>query len=280
VHNRSSLARLEEDMSEDYSLPTKLIDIHNHIRMDPIGTDADGDPNGDRLIGIMDGLNVQRTLVMGVTYGHNEKTLAAVKKHPQRFVGGAFADPRDGRRAIDEVRKYHAEGFRFVKLFPNFGYYPDDEQFRPFFDVVAELKMAVLSHCGFLFPGPGTAVYYSNPGRFEKLMRTYPDTPFIMAHMGGIDAFLQTIMLATRLPNAYADFSPGQGTWVLNVAPAMVATIPANKLMWGSDNYWGIPEQLQANRAALIAANHGPSFEKMFYSNAKELLQRLGAIPT
>ena len=267
-------------MSEEFSLPTKLIDIHNHIRVEPLGNAAEADPGGDKLIEIMDGLNVEHTLVMGVTYGHNEKTLAAVKKHSQRFVGGVFADPRDGERAMDEVRKYHAEGFRFVKLFPNFGYYPDDEQFRPFFDVVAELKMAVLSHCGYLAPGPGSAAYYSNPGRFEKLMRAYPETPFIMAHMGGIDAFLQTIMVTTRFSNAYADFSPGQGTWVLNVAPAMVATIPAHKLMWGADSYGGIPDQHKQNHAALIAANHGPSFAKMFYSNAKELFQRLGAIPS
>ena len=168
-------------MSENFSLPSKLIDIHNHVRMDPIGSTADADPGGDKLIANMDGLNVERTLIMGVTYGHNQSTLAAVKKHPQRFVGGVFADPRNGRRAIDEVRKYHAEGFRFVKLFPNFGYYPDDEQFRPFFEAAAQLKMAVLSHCGYLYPGPGTAAYYSNPGRFEKLMRAYPDMPFIMA---------------------------------------------------------------------------------------------------
>jgi uncharacterized protein len=264
-------------MTEPFPLPGTLVDIHNHVRADPLG--GEEDVGGDGLIALMDSLNVEHALVMGVSYAHNGKTLAAVKKHSRRFAGGVFADPRDGGRAIDEVRRYHAEGFRFVKLFPNYGYYPDDDKYRPFFDAACELKMAVLSHCGFLFPGHGSAAYYSNPGRFEKLMRAYPDMPFIMAHMGGIDAFLQTIMLTTRLANAYADFSPGQGTWVLKVAPAMVATIPAHKLMWGSDSYTGIPEQLREDRTALIAANHGASLEKMFYSNGKELLERLGAIP-
>jgi predicted TIM-barrel fold metal-dependent hydrolase len=278
VQEISELGGTGESMSEEFTLPAKLIDIHNHVWAEPMGGVEDVD--GDRLIETMNGSNIERTLIMGVTYGHNEKTLAAVKKHSQRFVGGVFADPRDGQRAMDEVRKYHAEGFRVIKLFPNRGYCPDDEQFRPFFDQAAQLKMAVLSHCGFLLPLAVSAAYYSSPGRFEKLMRTYPEMPFIMAHMGGIGAFLQTIMLTTRLPNAYADFSPGQGMWVLSVAPAMIATIPANKLMWGADSYTGIPDQLKTDRTALIAANHGPSLEKMFYSNAKGLLQRLGVIPT
>jgi predicted TIM-barrel fold metal-dependent hydrolase len=256
-------------MNQDFPLPAKLIDVHNHL--------APEDAQGDNLVALMDSLNVETTLVLGLDYAHNAKTLDAVRKHPGRLVGGVFADPRDGR-AIHEVRKCHAEGFRFVKLFPNLGYYPDDDQFRPFFDEVANLRMAVLSHCGFLAPTKGvSAAYYSHPGRFEKLLRTYTDTPFVFAHMGGIAGFLETIMLTTRLPNAYADFSPGQGTWVLNVAPAMVATIPADKLLWGADSYHGIPDQLKANQQALIAANHGPAFDKIFHDNAKELFQRLGA---
>jgi predicted TIM-barrel fold metal-dependent hydrolase len=140
--------------------------------------------------------------------------------------------------------------------------------------------MAVLSHCGFLIPTKGvSAAYYSHPGRFEKLLRTYTDTPFVFAHMGGIAGFLETIMFTTRLANAYADFSPGQGTWVLNIAPAMVATIPAAKLMWGADTHYGVPDLIKTNQQALIAANHGPAFQKIFHDNARELFQRVGAIP-
>ncbi len=257
-------------MSQDFALPGKLTDVHNHLAAD--------DPQGDKLVALMDSLNIETTLVLGLDYANNPLVLDAVNKHPGRLIGGVFADPRD-RNAIHDIRHYHAQGFRIVKLFPNLGYYPDDDQFRPFWDEVSRLQMGVLTHCGFLLASKGvSAAYYSHPGRFEKLLRTYPETPFIFAHMGGIDGFLEAIMFTTRLANAYTDFSPGQGMWVLSVAPAMVATIPAGKLIWGSDTYEGIPGHLEFDRKALIAANHGPNFEKIFHSNAKELFQRIGAV--
>ncbi len=250
-------------------LPGRIIDIHNHL-------EPSGDP--EALIGLMDESSIQTTLVMGMFECPNEHVLAAMDAHPGRLVGGVWADPRDGQAAIDLVRNYHDGGVRVVKLFPNVGYYPDDETFRPFFDVVAELGMAVLSHCGWLMPTAGvTAAYYSQPGRFEKLVRTYTDTPFIFAHMGGISGFLEAIMLATRAPNVYVDTSPGQGAWVLTAAAQMAATIPAGKILWGSDSY-NQDQWLAHNAAALTAVGFGDDFEKVFYTNSRDLLMKIGAL--
>ncbi len=250
-------------------LPERIIDIHNHL-------EPSGDP--EALISLMDESNIETTLVMGMFECPNEHILAAIRAHPTRFVGGVWADPREGLAAIDLVRKYNDGGCRIVKLFPNVGYYPDDETFRPFFDVVAELGMAVLSHCGWLMlQGGVTAAYYSQPGRFEKLVRTYTETPFIFAHMGGISGFLEAIMLATRAPNVYVDTSPGQGAWVLTAVGQMVATIPAAKILWGADSY-NQAEWLPHNAAALTAIGFGDDFEKIFYSNARDLLVKIGAL--
>lgn len=248
----------------------RIIDIHNHI--------DDKDPQGDKLVELMDAMNIETTLAMGHNgAGSNENALRSVRKHPRRLVGGVFADPRDPA-AMETVRRHHGEGFRVVKLFPNLGYYPDDDAFRPFFDFVAEMKMAVLSHCGFLSPQAGvSAAYYSQPGRFEKLVRTYKDTPFIFAHMGGIDGFIQMIMLTTRLPNAYADCSPGQGAWVLEFAGQMAASIPPHKLMWGADSYDQDP-WLNRNVPWLVKAGFAQNLDKIFYSNAKDLLTRIGSL--
>ena len=257
-------------MTQD-SLPARYIDIHNHVHENEAG--------GDKLIEKMDAGNVEWALVMGFTReGSNEWALGAVKKHPTRLVGGVCVDPRNGDKALDTVRRYYDEGFRVVKLFPNLGYFPDDEAIRPFFDRVAEMKMAVLSHCGFLAPSAGVcAAYYAQPGRFEKLLRTYKEMPFIFAHMGGIDGFIQMIMLTTRLPNAYTDCSPGQGTWVLDFAGQMAASIPPHKLMWGVDGS-GHVEQQRHDRQAIVKIGLGAHLDKIFYSNAKELLTRIGAI--
>ena len=257
----------------EYNLPPKLIDIHNHTWK---GMDEPA------FLALMDELHIETMLMMGAGLDGmaNERVHSVMGRHPGRFVGGCYLDPRDGRQAVAEMRHWCSEGMRVVKLFPNFGYSPDDDALRPFFDAVAGCKMAVLSHCGWLAPSPGMgyASYYATPGRFEKLIRLYPETIFIMAHMGGINGFLESIMLTTRTPNTYVDCSPGQGTWVLEHAWPMVCTIPPERLMWGAD-CMTLRETLARNRAALEARGFGPHFEKIFYGNARGILERIGALP-
>jgi predicted TIM-barrel fold metal-dependent hydrolase len=169
---------------------------------------------------------------------------------------------------------------RIVKLFPNHGYYPDDEAFRPLWDVVAAKGMGVLSHCGWLHPEPGSsyASYYSHPGRFEKVIRLYPQIPFILAHMGGIAGYLETVMLTTRTPNTFVDCSPGQGLLVLEKGGPMVSAIPADRLLYGNDSY-DMDAYLPRYRAALAAQGFGPQFPKVFHDNAKAVLEKIGAWP-
>jgi len=256
-------------MTEEHAIPNKLIDIHNHLASD--------DPGGDRLIEIMDNHGTEKALIMGTAGHSNKDILDAMRKHPDRFVGGAYLDPRRGDAAIEEMKHWQGEGMKVVKLFPNYGYYPDDDALKPFFDAVAEVGMAVLSHCGWLAPHAGvTAAYYSNPGRFEKVIRRHPETVFILAHAGGIDAFTQTVMLTTRTPNTFTDISPGQGLWVVEHAPSIAAGIPPDRMMWGADMYYD-KDFLERYRKALVAMGFAEHLEKVFYSNAKGLLVRIGA---
>jgi predicted TIM-barrel fold metal-dependent hydrolase len=256
-------------MIRRFALPKRIIDIHNHLARDD---------DGSKIVRLMDAANVERTVILGLPRCSNERILAAVRKFPDRLVGGVYVDPRHGKKAVDEVRRYRAKGFRIVKLFPNYGYYPDDRSVRPFFRKVADLGMAVLSHCGWLSTDKTeVASYYSHPGRFEKLIRTFPGTVFILAHMGGIAGFLETVMLTTRTPNTYVDCSPGQGLWVLRSGGALAESIPPEKLVWGADSY----EQLyllKAYRAALVKRRYGPHLGKIFYANGRSILEKIGAI--
>lgn len=248
-------------------LPEKLIDIHNH----PFGT-------MERFLELMDRNRVERALLMGVYNGDctNEKCLDWMRQKPDRFCGGVFVDPRDPK-AIETIRRYHGEGFRIVKLFPNVGYYPDDEAFLPFWETIANLKMGVLSHCGWLMPTPGMALaaYYSHPGRFEKPIRLFPETIFIFAHFGGIAGYLEAVMLTTRTPNAYVDCTPGQGLLVLQKGGPMASAVPPDRLMWGADG----PPNIAPYVEALGGQGYTPHFEKIFYSNAQHVLRTIGAIP-
>ena len=262
-------------MSESFELPPKLMDMHNHLQ---------NDPDGSRLVERMDRNKVQMSVIMSArevftSVGTNEHILAAMRKHPGRFVGGVYADPRDGDKAIDTIRRYHDQGMRIVKLLPNFGYYPDDEAFRPFWDAVAGLGMGVLSHCGWLAPLPGviSAAYYSHPGRFEKVIRIYPTIPFILAHFGGIAGYLETVMLTTRTPNTYVDCSPGQGLLVLERGGPMAGAVPPDRMMYGSDSY-DLDGLIPRYKDALVAQGYGPHLEKLYYANGRAYLEKIAAL--
>jgi predicted TIM-barrel fold metal-dependent hydrolase len=253
-------------------MPSRLIDVHNHPQTGSDGSD---------LIALMDAANIEMTVIMATMHCSNDTMLAACQRYPGRLIGGVYADPREGTNAIETVRRYHAQGVRIVKLFPNIGYFPDDPALHGFFDAVAGLGMMVLSHCGWLGgSGKGMnredwAAYYATPGRFEKVLRRHPDTPFIFAHMGGITGLLESVMLTTRAPNAYVDCSPGQGLWALRAGGAITASVPPEKLLWGSDSY-SQQDNLDQTIPALTALGFGPHFDKIFRSNALGLLQRIG----
>ena len=182
-------------MTKTFKLPKVIFDGHNHVW---------GERDGSSMVARMDELGIETTLIMGLPAADgNGRLLAPMKRYPKRFVGGAYYDPREGKKAIDALKRWDDKGLRIVKLFPNLGYYPDDPKFGKFFDAVAKRGMAVLSHCGWLGGGEGKAwaSYYALPGRFEKIIRTHPETVFIMAHFGGIPGVLESVMLATRTPD-------------------------------------------------------------------------------
>ena len=264
-------------MAKAFKLPKKIFDAHNHLWKDD---------NGSKILGWMDELGIETTLVMGAPAEFvmsTAKMAKVVRRNPKRLVGGAYYDPRKGKKAIAELKRYAGEGLKIVKVFPNLGWFPDDPKYGAFFDAVAENKMAVLSHCGWL-GGAGAgmikeewATYHATPGRFEKVVRTHPETIFIMAHFGGIPGVLESVMLTTRTPNLYVDCSPGQGLWAIEKCGAIAGSVPAEKLLWGADCK-PTAEFLERYRKDLVAIGYGEHLEKIFYTNARGIFEKLGVL--
>ena len=98
-----------------------------------------------------------------------------------------------------------------------------------------------------------------------------------MAHMGGIAGFLETVMLTTRTPNTYTDCSPGQGRWVLETTGAIAASIPPEKLLWGSDTHEP-GEGVERYRQSMVALGFGEHLDKIFRDNALGIFEKLGVL--
>ena len=252
----------------------KKIDVHIHPKF-PAETMAG-------IIDFMDQYEVEIIFALGSTQGEeiNENILRLRRLAPGRVVGAPYIDPRKPE-AFDTLQLYYDAGCRMVKLFPNYGYYPDDPTFLPFFEKVATLRCGVLSHCGWLGTKEVCSTKYARPGRFEELFRRFPDIPFIMAHMGGFDGFIEGIMYTTRTPNVYLDTTPGQSYWVFKHAPEFVRGMPPERLLLGSDGVTpqcggGTYEAIHGHLAALGWDGH---LENIFHQNAAKLIKQYRLIP-
>ena len=259
-------------------LPEKMIDMHTHPDYPPGGLQP--------ILDFMDAHAIEKVVALGssrLDYA-NDNVLEMRKMAPDRIAGGPYLDPRDPN-APDELLRHYDHGCRMVKLFPNHGYYPDDPELLPFFEKVGELKCGVLSHCGWMSERGGRTDYatkYARPGRFEILFRTFPDIPFVMAHMGGIDGFLEAIMYTLRTPNVYVDITPGQSYWVLEYAADFVRSIPPERVLLGTDGYKPNRDHLQTYirlAEAVVKLGWEDYLGDIFYSNGARVIKKYGLIP-
>ncbi|MHC4713398.1 MAG: amidohydrolase family protein [Planctomycetota bacterium] len=259
-------------------IPARMIDVHTHPGYPP--------DEAGRIIEFMDDHNLEKIVALGSASRPdvNECILRLRAIAPDRVIGGPYLDPRE-KSALDEIERFHDAGCRIAKLFPNLGYYPDDPRYLPFFERLAELGWGVLSHCGWLGSKGVSSTKYARPGRFEELFRRFPDTLFIMAHMGGIDGFLEGIMYTTRTPNVYLDTTPGQSYWVVEHAAEMVRGMPPERLLLGTDGIepvtddWDCSKQYDQIAAAIEKLGWGGHLDDIFYNNAALVIAEYGLLP-
>jgi len=257
----------------------KKIDIHTH----PIYPLAEV----EKTLDFMDKYNVEKAVTLG-TPGRddsNDRVFRLRRLAPERIVGGPYVDPRDSK-SLDDLKRFYDLGCRVVKLFPNLGYYPDDPALVAFFERAAGMGFGFLSHCGWLGSKTISSTKYARPGRFEELFRRFPETLFIMAHMGGIDGFVEGVMYTTRTPNVYLDTTPGQSHWVFAHAGEFVRGMPHERLLLGTD---GIHppfddgtdggEEYDAQEEMLSEIGWAQFTDDVFYGNAARVIEKYKLLP-
>jgi len=249
------------------------IDIHIHPRR--------ADPFLDKYIDIMAKYDVVAALVHGsISFGEgtNEEILKAVKKHPKQLYGSVYIDFRfPVKKCVDLLKKYSDEGFVSMKLFPNFGYEPNDDKFEPIWNELEKRKMICFPHCGWLGYDKktiNTTTGVASPYHFELPARRHPGINFIFAHFGGAATYIETIVLTSRLKNCFADTCPGWGTWVFENNMPGLESLFKDRIMYGTDNagenygkdgiWW--PKKLKT------LGYKKEDINKFFYLNAAKLL--------
>ena len=156
----------------------------------------------------------------------NGPVFDAVRRHPDRFLGWVFVNPRGRLDPLDELRKYQDEpGFIGVKAHP-FWHHFTPVELLPVAQVLAERGKPLLIHCGF-----------GEEGDYGALLAWVPELKLVLAHTG-FPEYSDTWRAVLSRPNVYLDLS--QTSYVSEKATReSVAYLGPERLLFGTDGPYG-----------------------------------------
>jgi len=108
----------------------------------------------------------------------------AIKRHPDRFVASANADPNEGVDGIRKIRRLKETlDIRAVGVFPS-GTFPqvaiNDPLMYPIYSICAELGIAVFCCAG--VPGPRLKMEPQRVELIDQVMYDFPELTFVTRH--------------------------------------------------------------------------------------------------
>jgi len=206
-----------------------IIDAHAHIGESPYARQT-----ADDLLRQMDTTGVDRTIIcpMGahlVVHNRDGNNLiaAAVRAHPDRFIGFATVNPWYGQDALDEIdRGVDQLGLVGLKLHPAMqGFEADD-------DLVLPIVERAIAHNLPMYIHSGTPVY-SLPLQILEIATRYPEGRFILGHMGGADFYVDVPLTFPRAGNVWLETSL---TCHAGYVAEAITQVGAERVMFGSDS--------------------------------------------
>lgn len=151
------------------------------------------------------------------------------------FIG---IDPSRGKRAEELLEKYAKTcDARGVKVYPATGYSPNEERIEPFWRMVEDYGLIVVTHGGATW-GPLDETY-THPILFKEVLEKHPELKLVIAHIGG-KFRSETYELAAKFPNVYADCAalqgwlPGEAETCRSRLKEAVTKMPG-RIIFGSD---------------------------------------------
>lgn len=205
--------------------------------------------DAEKILEALDAGGVDKAVVLPIDFNLVEKAKLDVNEYntwtfetctqaADRLIPFIGVDPQRGDQALEildhYVKRYDAKG---VKLYPSTGWYPNEERVRGFLDRVDELGLVIITHAGAAWGS--LEEKYSEPSFWTDVLRRYPDTNIVLAHLGGRWR-QKAYQMCKEFSNCYTDCSALQG-WLpsdpdtaISRLKELAATIP-DKVSFGSD---------------------------------------------
>ena len=215
-----------------------IYDAHAYLGNNPLWAQS-GLPvpfNGPEWVEMMDRTGVDGALVAPPGVGAREdfkpdleRIATAVKEFPGRLFGWARVKPRNGQAAVDALRRMvEDQGFRCLKMnTADDDYRLDDRKLvDPVVETAAQLGIPVFFHTG------DTHGAACTPGMVADIAVDFPDTTFIIGHVG-YPGFIQDVVPAMkRAPNTVTETA---GLLITATNQTVVDEVGADRVLMGSN---------------------------------------------
>jgi uncharacterized protein len=250
----------------------RIIDIYASV-----GTAPDGNEfSAEGLIGSMEKAGIDKAIISSISGGlsgqqeANREAAKARDHYPSRFACLAWANPMEGKPALDDVRnRVKIEGFVGLKFHPFLNRYNfNDKVVYPFLRMAEELGVPVLVHTAH--------DEFSLPVRALDMARNFSSVPIIMGHAGlgdgpGRGALnLQAIIMASMAKNLYVDTS-WVDPWALRRGLSLLSS---KKILFGTDAPLGGPKHYNRALEGIDGLDLKlPVLEDMLWNSAVELFK-------
>jgi hypothetical protein len=207
----------------------RVFDTHAHI-----GSAAHSGRrvSADAMLAGMDAAGIDRAVlipypVVADVHAAHDEIAAAVRAHPDRFVGAACIPPFLPREEfLTEARRCARElGFRALKLQPKYQALNVISRRSDFyFEAALEHDLTLICHTGDGLP-------LSAPSLYIPAARRYPGLRIVLGHAGGSIFFQEAIVAASVCPNISIELS----TLMPNHVREILEHVEPSRLMFGSD---------------------------------------------
>ncbi|MFW9808277.1 MAG: amidohydrolase family protein [Candidatus Thorarchaeota archaeon] len=244
----------------------KVIDVHTHtwtqdiisekdlearrIAAARLGVEPRLDSTIDKLESMMKTSGVERAVVLPIDSGLSKKVPLSLSEKTDHHVNevkdipsiSTFVgiDPRRGENGLRELeRAVKEKGCLGWKMYPPLGFYPDDRDFDPYYELCINLGIPVLIHQG--VTPRFNYLKYGRPVYVDRVAVDFPSLKIILAHVG-YPWVSETLTVSHKNPNVFIDISGWQISAATRpyrmyemIGEAKFMRVFPNRMLFGSD---------------------------------------------
>lgn len=215
-------------------MDTPVVDFHCHVGR---WGKSWMDDEPERYLSIMDAAGVDIACLNCIFYSDarrgNDAVAEAVARHPDRFVGVAFASPHYPEEAAVELdRAFDELDMKFVKLYPDYAMKPpEDPSYASILEWCSGREVPVMLHSNFLFDPANVDIYK----RYTGLHELYPGIKWVISHAGWPNPPAGQVIVDSvkAIPNMYLETCSSFNH--AGTLEFIVEGVGADRILYGSD---------------------------------------------